>query len=161
MRKHCNNVAKHIPQLIGIDANGHVGSDGPAPFVGDNGAEQWNDNGRNVSKLALERSLTILNTLSGCKHPGATWIKRSDDTQHRLDYILAGLSHFTMINNIGAIEPKDIARQGVAVDHKPVMVKLGLRKHNFHRPTKPPQTVVTYNKAVLLEAKAALDLSKQ
>ena len=75
-------------QLIGIDANGHIGRDAPMPHIGTYGATKWTSNGTELAELATTLQLTATNSIQSCKYTSWTWQRRDGRARTRVDYIL-------------------------------------------------------------------------
>ena len=112
-------------KITGIDANGHIGRDPPEPYVGKCGMTRWNTNGTALANLAQATKLTTTNTMPTCKESTWTWQHRDGHSRTKIDYILIptfGTSQ--IINNTGAMNWQEIAKQGTSIDHRPVGLQL-------------------------------------
>ena len=57
------NPPKRTCNIIGIDANGHIGRDPPEPYVGNLGSTTWNGNETAWAELAQTAEMTIYHEL--------------------------------------------------------------------------------------------------
>ncbi len=84
--------------ILGIDTNGHIGSDPPTPFIQThhkphNQHVKWNNNGHSFADLCTANSLTATNAMNSSKNKGHTWTTRAASNsinstpiiQHRID----------------------------------------------------------------------------
>ena len=108
-------------QVIGIDANGHIGRDAPMPHVGNYGATKWTNNGLDLAEMTSSLQLTATNTIQSCADTTWTWQSRDGRARTRVDYILIptkGLAK--VIQNTGTVMWANMIRQGSAIDHRAV-----------------------------------------
>ena len=75
-------------QIIGMDANGHIGRDSPMPHIGNYGATTWTNNGMDLADMTCALKLTATNTIQSCKNTSWTWQSRDGRARARVDYIL-------------------------------------------------------------------------
>ena len=142
-----------MPVLVGLDANGHIGQDGPWPFVGPAGAETWNSNGQELVNVALEANLSVLNTLSSYQDAGWTWRKGDKTVEHRLDYILKSRNHGVCQQNKGVQEFQGLYKEGSTVDHRPVRATFLNHPQVLRQPrSKSHLTPIRYDRNSLLQA---------
>ena len=112
-------------KILGIDANGHIGRDTPEPHIGTCGSTRWNLNGTSLAEIVQANKLTITNTMPTCKDPTWTWQNRDGHSRTKIDFILIPTSGTSkIINNTGAMNWPEIAKQGTSIDHRPVGLQL-------------------------------------
>lgn len=113
--------------LLGIDANGHIGEDGMAPYCGSQQPAKWNSNGQSLAEFCYNARLYIENTQDGCKNPGYTWQARHGNSRQRIDYLCASRDGCKITENTGAVRQGAWVPQGTEADHFPVQAEYQLQ----------------------------------
>ena len=130
IRNHHTGLPSRTYQIIGIDANGHIGRDAPMPHIGNYGATKWTSNGTELAVLAATLNLTATNTIQSCQNTTWTWQSRDGRARTRVDYILIPTRQLHKVKaNTGTVTWKNITRQGTATDHRPVALTIRITPH--------------------------------
>lgn len=123
--------------LMGIDANGHIGEDGMAPYCGSQQPGKWNSNGQSLAEFCYNARLYIENTQAGCKNPGYTWQARHGNSRQRIDYLCASRDGCKLTENLGAVRQGAWVPQGTVADHLPVQAEYMLQSLSIKFQKKP------------------------
>ena len=113
-------VAMRHQLVLAGDFNAHIGRGRSNPWVGSDGATQWNSNGEALHDIASRRQLRVLNTFGAPKATAWTWQKPGSKCGTRIDYVAVRGERAKHAQQVGPITIPALTASMGYTDRRPV-----------------------------------------